>query len=33
MISANLRQCLPAIKAPDEILAAPDLEYKKKRII
>jgi len=33
MISANLRQHLPAIKALDEILAVPDLEYKKKRII
>ena len=33
MISTNLYQHLPVIKAPDEILAVPDLEYKKKKII
>ncbi len=32
MISANLCQRPPAIKVLDEILAVPDLEYKKKKI-
>ena len=33
MISANLHQRLPAIEALDEILAVPDLEHMKKKII